>query len=166
MTILKIAPIGTPVLRQRAREVTAQELCQPELQTFVGEMATWTSGLATVGKLAEPIPTVGRSAGSVLGFPDLVQKAIADELAGKQQWVDFAPSGGSEDYPIDLDPLLGTRAQVCPPFSVRKITSCPSTESLNAMPRSASQNAMASKNAFGSVFENCSDHFWPASTVL
>ena len=34
------------------------------------------------GKLAERIPMVGRSAGSVLGFPDLVQKAVADELDG------------------------------------------------------------------------------------
>ncbi|MCX4241898.1 peptide deformylase [Paraliomyxa miuraensis] len=38
MTLLKIASIGAPVLRQRAREVSPQELASPELQTFVDDL--------------------------------------------------------------------------------------------------------------------------------
>ena len=59
------------------------------------------------------------------------------------------------------------RASTCvPPSSVVRMTNAPSTESLTAMPWSASQNAIASKNAFGSSLVNCSVHVAPASVVL
>jgi peptide deformylase len=38
MTILKIAPIGTPVLRQRAHEVDPHALADPALQTFIDDL--------------------------------------------------------------------------------------------------------------------------------
>jgi peptide deformylase len=38
MTIRKIAQIGHPVLRQRAREVSAEELRGPEMQRFVDDL--------------------------------------------------------------------------------------------------------------------------------
>ena len=61
--------------------------------------------------------------------------------------------------------LQATGVHVRPPLVVRKITKWPSTESLNATPRSASQNAIASKNAFSSVLVNCSVHVTPASSA-
>jgi peptide deformylase len=38
MTIRKIATVGHPVLRQRAREVTAAELASPELQRLIDDL--------------------------------------------------------------------------------------------------------------------------------
>ena len=38
MTILKIAQIGHPVLRQRAREVTREELATPAMQQFIDDL--------------------------------------------------------------------------------------------------------------------------------
>ncbi len=38
MTILAIAQIGTPILRERAREVTADELRSAELQRFIDDL--------------------------------------------------------------------------------------------------------------------------------
>jgi peptide deformylase len=38
MTLLKIAQIGTPVLRERAREVTRDEVASPEFQRFVDDL--------------------------------------------------------------------------------------------------------------------------------
>ena len=38
MTLLKIAQIGTPVLRERAREVTRDEIASPEFQQFVDDL--------------------------------------------------------------------------------------------------------------------------------
>jgi Ca2+-binding RTX toxin-like protein len=68
---------------------------------FVHDVGQWTAGLATVGKLAEPVPTVGASAGALLGFPDLVQRAVADQLAGRHTWDDIA-GGGTKDIDFDL----------------------------------------------------------------
>src|SRR5829696_7741033 len=44
-------------------------------------LASWTSGLGEVGKLAEPLPLVGASPGGLLGFTDLFSKSVADELS-------------------------------------------------------------------------------------
>jgi Ca2+-binding RTX toxin-like protein len=71
-----------------------------ELKKVLGDAAEWTSGLAEAGKLAEKIPTVGRSAGSVLGFPDLVQKAVADRAAGIQHWDDLEDELGTESLTL------------------------------------------------------------------
>lgn len=38
MTLLKIAQVGAPVLRQRARELSPQELASPEIQTFIDDL--------------------------------------------------------------------------------------------------------------------------------
>jgi peptide deformylase len=38
VTLLKIAHIGHPVLRQRAREVAPDELASPEMQTFIDDL--------------------------------------------------------------------------------------------------------------------------------
>lgn len=38
MTILKIAQIGHPVLRQRAREVTREQLATPAMQQFIDDL--------------------------------------------------------------------------------------------------------------------------------
>lgn len=38
MTIRKIAQIGHPILRKRAREVTEGELTSPEIQTFIDDL--------------------------------------------------------------------------------------------------------------------------------
>jgi peptide deformylase len=38
MSLLKIAQIGHPVLRQRAREVTPEELTTPEMQRFIDDL--------------------------------------------------------------------------------------------------------------------------------
>lgn len=38
MSILKIASVGHPVLRERAREVSADELARPETQAFIDDM--------------------------------------------------------------------------------------------------------------------------------
>ena len=59
-----------------------------------------------------------------------------------------------------------TRSQVRPPSTVLRITNRPSTESLKAIPRSASQNAIASRNTLGSVFANCRSQCAPPSFVL
>ncbi|MCA9708696.1 MAG: peptide deformylase [Myxococcales bacterium] len=38
MTLLKIAQVGAPVLRQRARELTEPELASPEIQAFIDDL--------------------------------------------------------------------------------------------------------------------------------
>jgi peptide deformylase len=38
MTLLKIAHVGHPVLRQRSREVSAEELAAPEMQAFIDDL--------------------------------------------------------------------------------------------------------------------------------
>lgn len=38
MTLLKIAPIGAPVLRERAAEVSEQELASAEIQSFIDDL--------------------------------------------------------------------------------------------------------------------------------
>ena len=38
MTLLKIAQIGHPVLRQRAREISREELSSPEMQQFIDDL--------------------------------------------------------------------------------------------------------------------------------
>ncbi|MEM9461846.1 MAG: peptide deformylase [Myxococcota bacterium] len=38
MTLLKIAQVGAPVLRQRARELTEQELASSEIQAFIDDL--------------------------------------------------------------------------------------------------------------------------------
>lgn len=52
MTILKIAQIGTPVLRQRAREVSPEELASREIQTFIDDLVETMHDAAGAGLAA------------------------------------------------------------------------------------------------------------------
>lgn len=52
MTLLKIAPIGAPVLRQRAREVDEAELHTPEIQTFIDDLVETMHDAAGAGLAA------------------------------------------------------------------------------------------------------------------
>src|SRR5215475_9425643 len=59
MAIRKIAQIGHPVLRQRAREVTREELATPAMQTFIDDLVHTMrdadgAGLAAI-QVYEPI---------------------------------------------------------------------------------------------------------------
>lgn len=63
MSILKIATIGHPVLRERAREVTRDELMRPEMQAFIDDLIETMreangAGLAA-NQVHEPIRVVG-----------------------------------------------------------------------------------------------------------
>src|SRR5262249_10129361 len=62
--------------------------------------------------------------------------------------------------------LDATGAQERPPSRVVTMTNAPLTESLTAMPLSASQNVMASKKASALAFANCSVQDSPALVVL
>lgn len=53
-------------------------------------LAKWTSGLAGIGKLGEQLPLVAASAGGLLGYADLFEKAVTDELAGASDFGDLA----------------------------------------------------------------------------
>ncbi|GAA1589556.1 hypothetical protein GCM10009789_49000 [Kribbella sancticallisti] len=61
-------------------------------------LAAWTSGLAAVDKLKEPLPLVGASPGGLLGLNDLFGKAVTDEL---QSAVDFGDLEVDKDITID-----------------------------------------------------------------
>lgn len=62
MTLLKIAQIGHPILRQRAREVTREELASPATQQFIDDLVATMrdangAGLAAI-QVHEPIRIV------------------------------------------------------------------------------------------------------------
>jgi Ca2+-binding RTX toxin-like protein len=61
-------------------------------------LASWTAGLGSVGKLAEPLPLLSASPGGLLGFTDLFAKSVTDELAGA---TDFAGLAVDKDITID-----------------------------------------------------------------
>ena len=61
-----------------------------DLKQMVTDVGTWTGALADTGKLAEQVPLVGRSAGSILGFPDLVQKAVSDQISSIDAFDSFS----------------------------------------------------------------------------
>ena len=68
MTIREIATIGHPVLRERAREVTPEELRSPEIQRLIDDMietmrAARGAGLAA-NQVREPVRIAGRSRSS------------------------------------------------------------------------------------------------------
>lgn len=45
-------------------------------------LASWTAGLANIGKLAESLPLVSASPGGLLGFTDLFDQAVAKQFVG------------------------------------------------------------------------------------
>ena len=57
-----------------------------QLRQVVADVGTWTSSLASAGKMAEKVPLVGSSAGSLLGFPDLVTRAVSDKINTLDTW--------------------------------------------------------------------------------
>jgi hypothetical protein len=102
---------------------------------------------STRDSLAAPVPTQTWFGGSTATLVPLAAKKPS-----------FGSAGGSA--------AAGTRVHVAPPSVVVRMTNWPFTESLIATPRVSSQNAMASKNAFGSVLTNCSIQVAPVSRVL
>lgn len=52
-------------------------------------LAAWTSGLGTIGKLGEQLPLVTASAGGLLGFADLFEEAVTDELSSATTFSDL-----------------------------------------------------------------------------
>ncbi|HET7655122.1 MAG TPA: hypothetical protein VFK42_18970, partial [Acidimicrobiales bacterium] len=82
---VSVAVIASTVLVSIAPSAVAADPCVDALvgptsilNGTTNSIKSWTSGLATIGKLAEPLPGVGASAGSVVGFTDLVDKFIND----------------------------------------------------------------------------------------
>jgi peptide deformylase len=55
MAIRKIATIGHPVLRQRARELTKEELAKPETQTFIDDLIETMHDAAGAGIAANQV---------------------------------------------------------------------------------------------------------------
>jgi peptide deformylase len=73
VTLRKIAQIGHPVLRQRAREVTKDELLSPEMQRFIDDLVETMrdangAGLAAI-QIYEPIRVVAIEVGSNPRYP-------------------------------------------------------------------------------------------------
>lgn len=73
MTIRKIAHIGHPVLRQRAREVTLEELRTPAMQAFIDDLVETMrdangAGLAAI-QVYEPIRIVAIEVGENPRYP-------------------------------------------------------------------------------------------------
>jgi Ca2+-binding RTX toxin-like protein len=80
---VSVAVIASTVLVSIAPAAVAADACSSALvgptsilNGTTNSIKSWTEGLATIGKLAEPLPGVGASAGSVVGFTDLVDKFI------------------------------------------------------------------------------------------
>jgi Ca2+-binding RTX toxin-like protein len=76
-----VALLASTVLVQVVPDVEEAHAADACASAFIGALdgpsdsvQAWTKGLATVGKLAEGLPGVGTSAGSVLGFPDLLHQ--------------------------------------------------------------------------------------------
>lgn len=57
MTLLKIAHIGNPVLRQRAREVTREELSSASMQTFIDDLVETMRDASGAGIAATQVHT-------------------------------------------------------------------------------------------------------------
>ncbi len=75
-----------------------------QLRQVVADVGTWTSSLASAGKMAEKVPLVGSSAGSLLGFPDLVTRVVTDKIKTLQNWASL-----QGDKAVDLgDGRMGT----------------------------------------------------------
>ena len=55
MTIRKIATVGHPVLRQRARELTTDELAAPAAQQLIDDL------IETIGQKSASLATAGAS---------------------------------------------------------------------------------------------------------
>ncbi|MQA61466.1 MAG: calcium-binding protein [Actinophytocola sp.] len=51
-----------------------------ELVGMIDDLADWTSGLGSVGKLGEQLPLLPASPGGLLGYSDLFEKAVFDKL--------------------------------------------------------------------------------------
>ena len=73
MTLLKIAQIGTPLLRERAREVSREEVGSPEFQQFVDDLVETMrdaqgAGLAAI-QVYRPIRVVAIEVGDNPRYP-------------------------------------------------------------------------------------------------
>src|SRR5688500_6856160 len=66
--LLKIVQVGEPVLRQRARKLTAKEILRPRIQQLIARMRDTTRGAPGVGLAAPQI-----------GLP--IQLAVSEDRA-------------------------------------------------------------------------------------
>jgi peptide deformylase len=62
MSVLEIATVGHPVLRERAREVTAEELRSPELQRLIDDMIDTMRAASGAGLAANQVHDLHRVA--------------------------------------------------------------------------------------------------------
>lgn len=62
MTVLPIAQVGDPVLRERAREVAAEELASPELQRFIDDLIETKRAANGAGLAANQVSDLHRIA--------------------------------------------------------------------------------------------------------
>src|SRR5688500_9845702 len=97
---------------------------------------------------AAPVPSQTCRAGWVA--PDAPDTGTVRFVPLAANAPSFGSAGGS--------PAAGAGVQVAPPSAVSRRTKRPSTESLTATPRRASQKTIASKNAFSSRLTNCVVH--------
>ena len=63
MTIRKIATVGHPVLRERARELTADELASPEVQPLIDDMIDTMRDANGAGLAANQVARAGAHRG-------------------------------------------------------------------------------------------------------
>ncbi|GAB3067850.1 hypothetical protein GCM10027053_34730 [Intrasporangium mesophilum] len=84
-------------------------------------LAAWSSGLAAIGKLGQPIPFVSASPGGLAGLDDVIKEGIAGPVTGLDTWADLAttdktvamPGGRTGTLNISVEDLnAGKRVHV------------------------------------------------------
>src|SRR5262252_1980047 len=119
----------------------------------------WPLGIGVVATCHVSAPSVELSTrAAVVAIHTLSLPCVTTQVPLAAKAPSPASAGGSFS--------VGISFQFAPPSVVLIITKRPSTESLTATPRSASQNAIASKNALGLRLVNCNRQCLPPSVVL
>ncbi|MHA3837473.1 calcium-binding protein [Terrabacter sp. AAH1] len=62
-------------------------------------LASWTSGLATLDTFGKQLPFVAASPGGLAGLDDLVREGVTSALPGTTTWADLATSGEAVSLP-------------------------------------------------------------------
>src|SRR5262249_985734 len=119
----------------------------------------WPLGIGVVATRHVSPPSVERSTrAAVVPIHTLFFPSVMTQVPLAANAPSPASAGGSFSGGISF--------QFVPPSVVLMITKRPSTESLTAKPRSASQKASASKKAFGLRLVNCNRQCSPPSVVM